>query len=154
VSTKIYYGFRCQLGRLGDATSLLRAQMWRNVVSFARSENVVSFEQCERFVERFAQCGIHIFIDQPRSLAYFSLFGIPRFCEIRRLGPLDRFSYWNNTDDRPRRVSYRAWRLRHEIWDSVLSGDGWERRLSNIVLDEGPFGSRPLYWALNPKRTC
>lgn len=151
MSTKIYYGFRCRLGDLGDATTLLRDQMWRNVVSFAQDEGVASFAQCEEFVARFAQCGIHVFVDQP--FAYFSLFGIPRLCQIRRLGPLERFSYWNNSDDRPPRVSKRAWRARSAIWDSVLRGNGWERRLSNIVLDEGPFGSRPLYWALNPARS-
>lgn len=152
MSTKIYYGFRCQLARLGDATAVLRAEMWRNVIAFANDERVDSYEHCEAFVAAYAPCGIHVFAEPGRRYAHFSLFGLPRFCEVRRLGPLGRFSYWNNTDTRPPRVSEREWDLRRDTWARVLRADGWERRLTNIVLDDGPFGSRPLYRALHPDR--
>lgn len=143
MSAKIYDGYRSSAQAMEASILWLRISIWRNVVKFAKDD--LTPEEANSFVEEHAEAGIHVWHDSKENLALYSLFGLPGFLKLRRLPPfLREYRYWNNTD-LPSRMTRAEWDERKETWNRVaLDGDRWDRRLTNIVLQKGSFGTFPL----------
>lgn len=153
MSTKIYYGFTCELVDLHRSVEWLRLSMWRQVVQMAADHGIDSLEASRDFVKEYGEAGFHVWTDDQSTRVLFSLFGMPRFCDRIGTPPawMRDYAYWNNTDS-PEEISEEDWRERGKTWDRIALDNGrWDARLTLIVLQSNTFGEHAVALECSPK---
>lgn len=149
MSTKIYYGFKVPLSKLGEAVQWFHVSMWRRVIKHFAPSNM---DELRKVRENLAECGFHVWIDAREQEALICLFGLPAFTESKRTGCatwkfppwIEEFSYWNNTDE-PEGMDGKRRRARGAQWNRVaLDGGRWEERMTMLVLPKDGYRDMDL----------
>lgn len=167
MSTKIYYGYKVPLDKLGLAITWFHVSMWRRVIQSFSPPRMVelpkTLDQVRKLRENYSECGFHVWVDTREQEALISLFGLPCYTDKKREGfkpyrfPkwIKEFSWWDNVDPLEGMRSgegYKRWVARGEQWKRVaVGGDKWEERMTLVVLPKDGFLDIQLASELIPR---
>lgn len=166
MSTKIYYGFKVPLSKLGLAVEWFHISMWQRVIQSFSPPRMVELpkklDEIRNLRENYSECGFHVWIDTQEQEALISLFGLPCYTERKREGfkpwrfPkwIEEFSYWDNVDPPHGMGSgegYKKWVQRGVQWGRVATdGHKWEERMTLVVLPKDGMADIQLACELLP----
>jgi hypothetical protein len=119
---------------------ILRNRVWEKILDALSCHTPQEdlYKNKKLVIEIFGEAGFHVFFDFDRRTPYVYFIGYfqPRFEPTRLPKWIEEYHYQNSAD-KPKEITRRAWDARRDNWDRVaLRVDLWERRLICPILDD------------------